>query len=334
AVTRQLTREPAVADRLGHPTGAVDTDVTLPGPAGTLVAKFARREGACAYLRITGSCATEPGQILISQRTAGKYGLTPGRRITQLATNLRRNDVELTTALPSVLDQVAGDQAAIGRTAPVIAVPLVLLCWFVLFLLVASLTEERGPEIALAKLRGYPSGRATRFGLGEALLLIALAAPAGLAAGYALVELAARLVLAGGTHAEPRWPLFAAAGVALLGAVAAAVLAGRRTVGREVLGLLRRVPERRRWQAGVAEGVVVALAAASLVAAAGDRTAPLALLAPPLLAVVAGIATARLLGLWARFRLRTARRGGRLAPMLAAAQLSRRPSGQRVVVVV
>src|SRR5205823_7580465 len=47
AVTRQLTREPAVADRLGHPTGAVDTDVTLPGPAGTLVAKFARREGAC-----------------------------------------------------------------------------------------------------------------------------------------------------------------------------------------------------------------------------------------------------------------------------------------------
>src|SRR5204863_7989965 len=116
-----------------------------------------------------------------------------------LGDRLRGDELEVTTTLPDTLDAVDADQQSIARTAPVIAVPLVLLCWFVLFLLVASLTEERGPEIALAKLRGYPSGRATRFGLGEALLLIALAAPAGLAAGYALVELAARLVLAGGT---------------------------------------------------------------------------------------------------------------------------------------
>ena len=45
------------------------------------------------------------------------------------------------------------------RTVPIIAVPLVLLAWFVLFLLVAALTEERGPELALARLRGYPQRR-------------------------------------------------------------------------------------------------------------------------------------------------------------------------------
>jgi hypothetical protein len=247
---------------------------------------------------------------------------------------LRTEDLELTTGLPAILDDVAADRAAIARTAPIIAVPLLLLCWFVLYLLVASLVEERAPEIALAKLRGYPAGLATRFGLGEALLLIAAAAPVGLFAGVGLVEVAARSVLATGTHAEVRWPAVAAAGLALLAALAAALLAGRGTVRRPVFALLRRVPARTRWRAGLTEGVVVALAAASLVAAAGDRSAPLALLAPPLLAVVAGIATARSLGIWARLRLRSAGRRGRLVTLLSSAQLSRRPAGQRLVVVV
>ncbi len=254
--------------------------------------------------------------------------------VAALRNRLRGEDLELSTGLPAILTDAAADQAAIGRTAPIIAVPLLLLCWFVLFLLVASLVEERGPEIALAKLRGFPARRATRFGLGEALLLIVVAAPVGLVAGIGLVELASRFVLASGTHAQLRWPAPVAAAVALLGAAAAAVLAGRATVRRPVLALLRRVPERARWRAGVAEGVVVALAAASLVAALGDRSAPLALLAPPLLAVVAGVATARVLGIWARLRLRVARRRGRLVALLSSAQLSRRPGGQRLVVVV
>jgi putative ABC transport system permease protein len=243
-------------------------------------------------------------------------------------------DLDLRTALPSILDEVSVDQREIGRTVPIIAVPLVLLSWFVLFLLVASLVDERGPEIALAKLRGFPAGRAARFGLGEVLVLVVLAAPLGIVAGLALVELAARLVLAGGTHVELRWPVFAAAFGALLAAALAALLAGRRTLRRPVLALLRRVPARGRWQAGVAEGVVVALAAASLFAALSDRTAPLALLAPPLLAVVAGIAAGRLLGIWSRLRLTVARRRGRIPGLLSAAQLARRPAAHRVVTVV
>ena len=42
---------------------------------------------------------------------------------------------------------------------PLIAVPLLLLAWVVLFLLVAALAQERGPELALARLRGYPARR-------------------------------------------------------------------------------------------------------------------------------------------------------------------------------
>lgn len=250
----------------------------------------------------------------------------------------RIGELEVTTALPAVLDEVAGEADALGRRVPVVGVPLLLLAWFVLFLLVAAVVEERGPEVALAKLRGFPGGRAARFGLGEALLLIVAAAPVGFALGLGAVALAARVALAGGVPVELRWPVFAAAAFAVAGAVLAALWAGRATLRRGVLELLRRVPERARWRAGAAEGVVVALAAASLVVALGDPTAPLGLLAPALLAVVAGVVTARLVRLWARLRLRRGHRRGRLSGrlpgLLAAAQLARRPAGARVVAVV
>src|SRR5690348_14476308 len=179
-----------------------------------------------------------------------------------LGDRLRGDELDVTTTLPDTLDGVDADQHAIARTAPVIAVPLVLLCFFVLFLLVASLTEERSAEIALAKLRGYPAGRAARFGLGEVLLLIAAATPVGLVAGLLLVQVAAGALLAAGTGVEVRWPVFAAAGIALVAAVAAAVLAGRHTLAEPVLDLLRRVPERAGWRAGLVEGAAVALAGA------------------------------------------------------------------------
>lgn len=148
------------------------------------------------------------------------------------------------------------------------------------------------------------------------------------------MEVAAATSLADGTHAELRLPVFAAAALSLVAASAAALLAGRRTLSRPVLALLRRVPQRARWTAGVLEGIVVALAAVSLVAAMSDPRGPLALLAPALLAVVSGIAAARLLGLWSRVRVATARRRGRMVGMLSAANLSRRPAIGRIVVVV
>jgi hypothetical protein len=240
--------------------------------------------------------------------------------------------LEVTTELPAILDDAARDQAAIARIAPIIAVPLFLLAAFVLVLLVAALVEERGPELALAKLRGFPAGKVARFGLGEVLVLIAAATPLGVAAGLAVVAVAARIALADGVPVELRWPVLAAAGAALVTTALAALAAARTTLRRSPLELLRRVPGRVRWRAGLVEGVVVALAAASTVVAVGDPGAPLALLAPALVALVAGIATARLVRLSAGLRLR--RPGGRIPALLAAAQLARRPAGQRVIAVV
>ncbi|WP_238008169.1 FtsX-like permease family protein [Dactylosporangium sp. AC04546] len=418
AMNAVLDKDTLLADRLDRPVAAIDTEVSF----GETGAKLAYRDNACTRLAIEGACADNPGEVVVSRRTAAAHGLKTGDPLTLhlgprtggrdktftitglytpndanapywgrtayfsgsaetgdalftmseedvradpsatvstrleypllasrvhlddvaglregmqiLGDQLRGRELEVTTSLPAVLRDIDADQRAIARTAPVIAVPLLLLCWFVLFLLVASLTEERGPEIALAKLRGYPAGRAARFGLGEVVLLTAAALPVGLAAGLALVQVAAGALLAPGVGVEVRWPVFAAAGIAFAAGLVAAVLAARQTLARPVLGLLRRVPERGGWRAGVAEGIAVALAAASLIAAVSDRGSPLALLAPPLLAVVVGVGAARVLSLWSAARLRIARRRGRIVSLLAAAQLARRPGGQRLVVVV
>jgi hypothetical protein len=420
-----IGRHPALADVVGDPVGGVDTDTQVQGADEPLAARLAYRDRVCEHLVITGQCPIDAGQVLVSDRTAQDYGITPGDRLTvrfaerdrefevagtyrprdpgarywgrtvyfthggfDPATGVPRVDALLTvaesdvqadpdavvalsltyplragavrlddvpalraglaslrnqaqvvglepqTALPSILDEAADDQAAVGRIVPIVAAPLVLLAWFVLFLLVAALIEERGREIALAKLRGFPAGRAARFGLGEGLFLIVVGAVPGFALGLGLVEVASRIALADGTHVELRSPVVIAAAAALAAAAAAAVLAGLATLRQSALALLRRVPERAGWRAGVTDGVVVALAGASLLAALGDRTAPLAMLAPALLAVLAGIAAARLVRLWSALRLRVARRRGRIPGMLSAAQLSRRPAGRRVVVVV
>ena len=256
------------------------------------------------------------------------------RALTEFHNSARLSDLELTTELPAVLTDLAADAAAIRQTAPLLALPLLLLAWFVLYLLVAAVTEERGREVALARLRGFGGGRAARFGLGEVLVLLAAAAPLGFGLGLVAVALAARLALAAGTPVELRWPLFAAAAAALAAAALAALLAARTTLRLDALELLRRVPRRSRWRAGLWEGLLLALAAACLVVALSDPSAPLALLAPALLALVAGVLAARLAVTLARLRLRRRQRGGRrVARMLAAAQLARRPLGGRVIAV-
>lgn len=246
---------------------------------------------------------------------------------------LNASELQIETALLSIVDDVAKDQAVLAKSVPLIAVPLLVLAWVVLLLLVAALTEERSPELALARLRGFPNGRVSRFGLGETLVLIAVGAPVGAIAGLALVELTSKTILSPGTHIELRWPVFAAAALGLLAAFAAAWLATRRTFAHGVLTLLRRVPQRARKRAGVIEAIAVTLAIAAVVALMQDRSSSLALLAPAALALVAGIVAGRVLTAWARMRLAIARRSGSVPGILAAAQLARRPGTTRIVVV-
>ncbi len=296
-------------------------------------AVLATDPGAGRWLGARGARAeldfpVRPGRIDMDTVPALRAALA------RLDTTAQADQVTVRTGLTSAFDDARREQRAIGTAVPVVAVPLVLLCWFVLYLMVASLIEERGPEIALAKLRGVRTPAVLRFGLGEAMLLILLAAPVGLALGELVVQLTALLVLRDGSRVELRWPVLAVALFSLAGALVAAVLAARRTVRLPVLRLLRRVPQRSRWRAGIGEGALVALAGAALYQVVSDPSATLGLLAPPLLAFVVGLVAARSLGFVAGRRLRASH--GRLpAPrLLSTAQLARRPIAQRIVLAV
>lgn len=418
-----LAKAPHVAAVVDRVVTSVEADSQVArGGGAAFAARLAWRLGVCGELKVTGACAIDAEQVVLSERSAAAAGVEVGDTVTvrsgrgaarrfevvglytpedpasaywgnstyfahaeagegvarldavftgteddvrlpgatvgvkltypvraeavrlddvaalrseigALRLSLNSAELKLDTALLSIADEAAADQRALARSVPLIAVPLLLLAFVVLFLLVAALTEDRAGELALARLRGFPQARAARFGLGETLLLIVLGAPLGLAAGLGLVELTARLLLADGVHVEPRWEVFAAAAAGLAFACAAAWLATRRTFSSGVLTLLRRVPQRATRRAGIAEAVVATLALVGIAAALRDRSNPFALLAPAALALVAGIAAGRLLVLWARLRLAVARRRGHLPGILAFAQVARRPAATRTVVV-
>jgi hypothetical protein len=244
----------------------------------------------------------------------------------------------VTDPLAYVLQPVAADRALVSLSIPLVAAELVLIAWFVLVLVVSDATDVRGPEVALARLRGHRGRAVAAFGLGESLLLVLAATPVGLALGLLVTELIGWLLLAPGTHVEFRLPVLGVAALALGGALVAVATAGRRVLRLSVAELLRRVPPRQHaLRAGIVDGVVIALAVAALVQLFTDRgrsASPLALVAPGMVAVVTGIVVARLLPLFARTRRTAARRAGRLPGMVGWAPLERRSSGRRSVLVV
>ncbi|HEY1485342.1 MAG TPA: FtsX-like permease family protein [Micromonosporaceae bacterium] len=251
----------------------------------------------------------------------------------QIAITGVNNGLAMTTGITIPLAQVTQSQHSLATTIPVVAVPLIVLCLFVLFLVVAALTDERAPEIALAKLRGYTSGAAARFGIAEMLMLITIATPLGLVLGFGMIETVGHTIMAAGTHAEIRWPIFAAAGAAMIAGYLAAWLATRSTVRRGVLSLMRRVPQRTGWRAGIGVGLAVAFVAAALVAAFLNRSSPIAWLAAPSIALIAGLVAARLLSATSAGRLRLAARRGRLVGIISGAWLARQSGRSRIVAV-
>jgi len=243
------------------------------------------------------------------------------------------------TGILSVLEQ--GRTIAATLTAPVVVVEaqLLVLCWLVLFLVVANGAEARGPEVALAKLRGVPTASTVAFGLLDSLLLVALALPLGLAAAYGWVTAMARLQLAPGTPVTMTGSAAEAALGAAVGACVAAVLAGVRTLRRPVVDQWRRATRRARSRPWLFDAVVVLAAIGGLVVLARTSTlgsgAPStwALLAPGLVVLAAALVGSRVLPWLCRVLFAPTRRHGWLGAFLAVRQIARRPSTLRLALV-
>jgi hypothetical protein len=242
-------------------------------------------------------------------------------------------------AVADVLQQATEIKDKLLSPVVVVMAQLLLLCWLILFLVTANAAEARGPEVALAKLRGVPAGRTVAFGLLDTLLLVALAVPIGLGLGYLGVTALASLHLAPGTPVVVTSGAWLAAAGAGAGAAVAAVLAGSRTLRRPVVEQWRRATRQAKARSWVIDAVVVLAAVAGLFAlirggvigSSGPKV--LALVAPGLVVLAVALLGSRVLPVLCRAAYGPTRRRGRLGGFLAVRQLGRRPSTLRLALV-
>ncbi|MDG4797702.1 FtsX-like permease family protein [Micromonospora sp. WMMD1082] len=229
--------------------------------------------------------------------------------------------------LPALLDRVADNRHHLNLGVTLGGCLLVLLCWLVLFMVVASAADERRPDQGLLMLRGVRRTRLWALAIGEHAVPALAAIPLACLAGLATADLLATHTLPGTADITLDATALGYATAAAAGALAAVLAAQLRTISAPVTDLLRRVPARgNRWRAGIADIVAISVAAAAVVQLrTGGPATGLALLAPIAAALAVGLLAARVamgVGATAGGALL---RHGRTATGLALVQLARQP---------
>ncbi|MGH7777868.1 MAG: hypothetical protein ACREPI_11935 [Candidatus Dormibacterales bacterium] len=247
--------------------------------------------------------------------------------------------VSVETKLPEILGQVRHQQGLMEAIVAVIDAELVLLALVVLYAVVARTSEAREQEVALAKLRGFRTTSVMSVGLLEPALLLCFAFPLGLGIAVLAVRLLASRTLLPGTAIGVTPPALLAASAAFGGGLVAAGLGAHRILTRRVAEQLRPAAGKRAEGRGaaVADGAAVALALAGLVelaASGGFRSGqsdPVAVLAPGLIALAAGVAGLRVLPLVLRMIVWPTANSRWVGTFLAVRQAGRRPSTLRLI---
>lgn len=219
---------------------------------------------------------------------------------------------------------------------PTLAVQLALVVLVVLGLVLAVGVDQRRAEIGLARLRGRSRRGAARMFVGEVAVVVLAAFVPGLALAWIGCAALAAAWLPAGTPTQLRWPVLVAAVAVAVVELGLAVVLARRTAAQPISQLLRSVgPQRSGTAVTAAEvGLGVAAVAGVVVALTGDHHSALALVAPSLIAILAGLILSRvLLAVTRRVGARALWRG-RLSLGLAALQTARRPGIRRVVTLV
>ena len=218
---------------------------------------------------------------------------------------------------------------------PLLAVQLAVLGIVVLAFVCAAATEQRRPEIALARLRGHGTLGAAGMLLRELGLLVLAGCAVGAALGWLVALAATRRWLQPGVELEARWPVAVAVLAALAAGLLAIVAAAVPTLRQPLTSLLRRVPPRASTlQVGLIEGAIVAAAAAGLVTLLSGDGGPVALLAPGLLAIAGGLLLAQATIPTAGPLARVSLRRGRVPSALAGLQIARRPALRRLIAII
>ncbi len=276
-----------------------------------------------------------PGHLTgpdVARVRAAVTGLTLNQQLTgQGATT--------TTLLPSTLGTIQASWRAIEVPVVLITAQLLLLAWLLLFLIVADAAEARGPEVALAKMRGRGRWRTLTFGLAEPVILLAVALPVGALAGWAITIGLGHILLRPGTPVGLPATSWLAAAVATAGGLAAVMATARRTLSLPVVDQWQRAGRQAAQRGWVLDAILITAAVAGLIELrvsgqiGSARRGVLGLLLPGLLGVAVAVVASRLLIVACRAGFRTTARRGRIGPFLAFRHVARRPGGMRTTIV-
>jgi putative ABC transport system permease protein len=245
---------------------------------------------------------------------------------------------QVKSGLEPLADRVWTDQQLVLFGVPVGAVQLMVICWFALFLAVRQTGEERRPDVAKLKLHGARRRDIWVLIAGQSVLPLLFGGAVGLWLGTQVARWLGGEVVGAELNTIVLAAAVGAAAVAVLGAIIAALLAERRTVRESVADLGRRVHGLRpRWRSGVFDIAIltVALAGAYQLRTGDDSPAQLrglTVAAPLLVALAAGVLTARLLPVLANAAAPSLLRARRVGSWLAAVHLARRSGRSRVLV--
>jgi putative ABC transport system permease protein len=252
---------------------------------------------------------------------------------------LTQDQATTTTSLPATLGTIRASWRAIEVPVVLITAQLLLLAWLLLFLIVADAAEARGPEVALAKMRGRGRWRSLTFSLGEPVILLAVALPAGVLAGWAITAGLGHILLRPGTPVGLPLTSWLAAAVATVGGLAAVAASARRTLSRSVVDQWQRAGRQAAQRGWVLDAILITAAVAGLVELrvsgqiGSARRGVLGLLLPGLLGVAVAVVASRLLIVACRAGFRSTARRGRIGPFLALRHVARRPGGMRTTIV-
>jgi putative ABC transport system permease protein len=291
-------------------------------------------DGPDADLMVTSSTAA----YLLDREAVGVDELLElGSAITELdAPDSDSADLQVVSGLPALADEVQHQIDQSRVTVPLLLAQLCLLVVVVLWLVLLAMTEQRRPEVALARLRGRGRRGARALLLVELLPVTLVAVVPGAVLALLAAWFARVVVLPGHPPFEVGWQFLLA--VVLSAAVLAVltVVAVGRVVREPVERLLRRVPPRRSgWGLGVGEALAIAGAGGVVVVfATGGLDGPAALAAPGLLAIVVGLVLAHLTTPTAALVGRRQLRRGRVRSGVSVLDAARSPATSRIVAMV
>jgi putative ABC transport system permease protein len=263
-------------------------------------------------------------------------------RISDLAANpeLGFYQAVVTSNIPNTMSSAEAGSSALAVPVLLITLQLLGLAWLLLFLIVTEAVTARGPEVALAKLRGHGRLRTTVFGLSEPATLVLISLPLGALLGWAMARLLSEALLRRGTPVGLPALGWETAAAATIGGLAAVALASWRTLRRPVVEQWRRASTSGPHRTWVVDSILLTAAVAGLAELyfsgriTSAHRSTLSLLVPGLLGLAVAVVASRLLPIICRAVMRTGRSRRRigLGSYLALRYVARRPGGSRTTI--